>query len=190
MLSEADYKRAAEWLGCEVAAVKAVDRVESAGSGFLADGKTPKILFEAHLFSRLTGHKYDQSHPHLSSPSWNRKLYKGGAAEHDRLAEAVELERTAALQSASWGRFQILGSNWRECDFPHLQAFVNAMYQSEAAHLYAFVSFVRKRGLADELQRKDWAGFARGYNGPGYKNNRYDQKLEQAFGIFKRAEAA
>lgn len=188
MLSEADYKRAADTLGCEVAAIKAVDRVEAAGSGFLVNGQ-PKILFEAHIFGRLTGSEFHRSHPHLSSPTWDKSLYQGGAREHARLEEAVSLDRTAALMSASWGRFQILGSNWRECGFPNLQAFVNAMYESEAAHLDAFVAFVKKRGLADELQRKDWAGFARGYNGPGYKNNRYDQKLEQAYGIAKRAEA-
>lgn len=189
MLSEADYKRAADTLGCEVAAIKAVDRVEAAGSGFLVNGQ-PKILFEAHIFGRLTGSEFNRSHPHLSSPTWDRKLYKGGAAEHARLEEAVALDRTAALMSTSFGRFQILGSNWRECGFPNLQAFVNAMYESEAAHLDAFVGFVKKRGLADELQRRDWAGFARGYNGPGYKKNRYDQKLEQAFGMYQRAEVA
>lgn len=186
MLSEQDYKRAADALGCDVAAIRAVDRVESAGSGMLQSGQ-PKILFEAHIFGRLTGGKYHQSHPNISSPTWNRKLYKGGAAEHDRLAEAVELDRNAALQSASWGRFQILGSNWRESGFPSLQAFINAMYGSESDQLDAFVEFVKRRGLADELQRHDWAGFARGYNGPGYLNNRYDTKLEQAYRIYARS---
>src|SRR5690349_16354590 len=111
MLTPADYQRAASALGCETAVIRAVDRVESAGSGMLLNGQ-PEILFEAHIFSRLTGGKYDTSHPHISSRSWNRSLYKGGAAEHGRLDEAVALNRTAALQSASWGRFQILGSNW------------------------------------------------------------------------------
>ena len=191
MLTAADYRRAAEFLGCEPAAIQAVDRVESGGSGFLRDGMTPKILFEAHLFARLTGGRFNESHPHLSSPNWNRSLYKGGLAEHDRLKEAADLDRSAALQSASWGRYQILGSNWRECGFPNLQAFINAMYQSESAHLYAFVAFVRHRGLADELQRKDWAGFARGYNGPGYLQNKYDTKLAQAYAQYAReAQAA
>lgn len=188
MLNEADYQRAADALGCEPAVIKAVDRVESAGSGFLPNGQ-PKILFEAHIFGRITGGQYNHSHPDISSATWNRKLYKGGAAEHDRLQRAVDLDRSAALQSASWGRFQILGSNWRECGFPNLQAFINAMYESEGAQLDAFVSFVKKRGLADELQRKDWAGFARGYNGPAFKNNRYDIKLEQAYAVYARLPA-
>jgi hypothetical protein len=28
---------------------------------------------------------------------------------------------------------------------------------------------------------KDWAKFARGYNGPGYAQNAYDVKLAQAY---------
>lgn len=185
MLDLSDYQKAAQALGCDVDAVKAVDRIESGGSGFLPSGQ-PKILFEAHLFSRFTGHKYDAEYPGISSPSWNRKLYKGGAAEHERLSSAVALDRNAALQSASWGRYQILGSNWRECGYPSLQAFINAMYESEKDHLEAFVGFVKHRGLADELQRKDWAGFARGYNGPGYLNNRYDTKLAIAYAQYAR----
>lgn len=39
--------------------------------------------------------------------------------------------------------------------------------------------------LVDELQRHDWAGFARGYNGAGYKRNNYDEKLRQAYNKYK-----
>jgi N-acetylmuramidase len=49
LIQESDYQAAAQSLGCEVAAVKAVAAVESAGHGFLPNGK-PKILFEAHIF--------------------------------------------------------------------------------------------------------------------------------------------
>ena len=34
--------------------------------------------------------------------------------------------------------------------------------------------FLGVTGLADELRSKDWADFARGYNGAGYKANKYD----------------
>src|SRR5690606_7984441 len=35
--------------------------------------------------------------------------------------------------------------------------------------------------LLQPLRRKDWARFARLYNGPGYAQNRYDEKLAQAY---------
>lgn len=180
-LTEADYARAAKALGCDVPAVKAVAEVESLGSGFLPDDQV-RILFEAHIFDRLTGGKHRRTHPNISSATWNKALYgAGGAHQHKRLAQAVALDRDAALQSASWGRFQIMGFNYRACGFATVQAFINAMHAGEGPQLDAFVAYVKHRGLADELQRRDWAGFASGYNGPGYAANKYDTKLAAAW---------
>jgi hypothetical protein len=43
---------------------------------------------------------------------------------------------------------------------------------------------------ADALRQRDWAAFARGYNGPGYRANRYDAKLAQAFARHSSATSA
>ena len=71
--------------------------------------------------------------------------------------------------------------NYKVCGFGSGEDFVKAMVSGEPAQLDAFVSFVKKNGLADELIRLDWAGFARGYNGPAYKANKYDAKLFAAY---------
>src|SRR4051812_32917555 len=97
-LTEQDFERAAAALQCEVNAVKAVAKVESNGAGHFPDGR-PVILFEAHYFSRLTSHEFDKSHPQISAPKWDKTLYKGGAKEWDRLDEAAQLDRDAALRS-------------------------------------------------------------------------------------------
>ncbi|NBT89135.1 MAG: DUF3380 domain-containing protein, partial [Flavobacteriaceae bacterium] len=34
------------------------------------------------------------------------------------------------------------------------------------------------------LKAKDWAGFAKGYNGPAYAKNAYDTKLAGAYANF------
>ena len=179
-LTESDFERAANSLGCDVAAIKAVCEVEAPQGGFHEDGTTPRILFEAHHFSRLTQHQYDQSHPAISAPRWDRSLYVGGMKEHRRLADAAKLDREAALQSASWGKFQIMGFNWTLTGAKSLQEFINDMYRSEGAHLDAFVGFVKNSGLASPLLEHRWADFARGYNGAGYAANRYDVKLAVA----------
>lgn len=173
------YVQAATALKCEVAAVRAVAEVESRGSGFLPSGKC-KILFEAHIFSRLTGHKYDKSHPHISSRKWNKALYKGGEREWARLGEAIALDRNAALQSASYGKFQVMGFNYQVCGYKTLDAFLIDT-ATEAGHLTMFLGYVKARGLVDELQRKDWAGFALGFNGAGYAANHYDTKMAAAY---------
>ena len=48
-LSSSDIRNAAEQIGVEPCAVKAVVDVESGGDGFLPDGRV-KILFEGHVF--------------------------------------------------------------------------------------------------------------------------------------------
>ena len=179
-LTERDYEAAAAELGCSVAAIKAVSTIEAPKGAFLPDGRPP-ILFEAHHFSRLTHRRFDHSHPRISSPKWNRKLYRNAYGEHERLAEAAALDRNAALQSASWGAYQIMGFNYRDCGFPSVQAFVNAMYRSEAAQLRAFVKLIKAWGLADELQRLDFEAFAYRYNGPRHAENRYAPRMLAAY---------
>src|SRR6267142_882387 len=115
-LAPDDINKEARALGVEPAAIHAVCDVESAGSGFLPD-KRPVILFESHSFHTLTEGAYDDSDPGISTPSWVRNYGAGGAHQYDRLLEAVTLDRRAALQSASWGRFQVMGSNYSVCGF-------------------------------------------------------------------------
>ena len=51
-LTENDFQRVADWLGVEMAVVKAVQTVETGGrGGFVAPGR-PAILFEGHIFWR------------------------------------------------------------------------------------------------------------------------------------------
>jgi peptidoglycan hydrolase-like protein with peptidoglycan-binding domain len=182
-LVEADYDRAAGALRCEVACIKAVTSVESGGGGFYPSGR-PKILFEAHQFSRLTGHRYDASYPAISSLKWNRALYSGGEKEYGRLQKAMGLNRSAALQAASWGRFQIMGFNFKASGFDSVDSYVGAMYESEGKHLDAFVNFLKSSRLDGPLRERRWADFARGYNGPGYAANHYDAKLLAAYRKF------
>jgi len=185
-LDDAAIADAATKLGIEVAAVRAVIDVESRG-GFLPDGR-PKILFERHYFSRLTKGGFDGSHPDISNRKWGG-YGGGGAHQYDRLNQAVALDRDAALRSASWGLFQIMGDHCTSLGYADAEAFVAAMVSGEAGQLDAFVSFVKKNGLADELARHDWAGFARRYNGPAFRENRYDTKLAAAYALHSRGAA-
>ena len=190
MIKYADVVDDAKRLGCEPEAVLAVAEVESAGGGFSPDG-FPKTLFEGHWFHKLTKGKYSQTHPTISYPTWTRQFYgKTWQAERARLELATSLDRTAALQSASWGMFQIMGFNHGLCGYKTVQQFVNAMCKDENSQLEAFVGFVIERGLADELQRKDWHGFARLYNGPRYMENDYAGKLERSYNKYKNQPAS
>lgn len=177
-LQECDFVTAANLLNVDVASIRAVDEVESKGEGFNSDG-TPKILFERHKFSKYSGGKFDRSHPHISNkiPGGYGKY----SEQHDRLSEASKLNRNAALMSASWGRYQIMGFNYEAAGFKDLQSFINAMFESETAQLMAFVNFIKSQNLQKHLQNRNWAKFAEGYNGSNYKINNYDVKLANAY---------
>lgn len=180
-LGATDVAVEAARLQCEAAAIWAVCDIESAGGGFLPD-KRPKILFEAQVFGQLTKHRWDTSHPNVSSATWNRALYGAdGAHQYDRLAEAMGLDSDAALQAASWGMFQILGMNYAACGFVDAEHYVTAMCANEAAHLAAFGAFCRHANLDRFLRAKDWTQFALGYNGAGEAENDYAGKLAAAY---------
>ena len=184
-LTDDDFARAAARLGCAVAAIRAVADVESAANGFLPDGR-PKILFERHIFHRLTEGRFSNGHPHLSARTPGG--YRGGAREYERLGEALVLDRAAALKSASWGRFQIMGFNHALCGEPDLEAFVAGMVAAEAQQLGYFAGFIEGAGLAGALRRRDWPAFARGYNGPAHAANDYAGKMARAYARHAAAE--
>jgi hypothetical protein len=193
MITEKKFQECAKTLKVEVAAVKAVAEVESGGSGFLSTGE-PVILFEPHIFwkeLRKLGWTVGQlevlrkKHPDILYPVWGSKPYGKSSQQHARLNRAVLIHRFAALQSASWGKFQIMGFNWKATGAKNLQQFINWMYSDEDFHLTAFCNYISASFLDDELRAKDWKAFARAYNGPGYWKNKYDTKLLTAYNKYK-----
>jgi hypothetical protein len=177
-LSMEGISRAASSLGVGTNEIWTILTVETGGCGFLPD-RRPQILFERHCFHRLTGGRCDDGD--ISSPTpggWG----PAGAHQYDRLARAMDLDREAALKSASWGLGQILGENYAAAGFPDVDTMVNAMVESEDAQVLAVSSFMRAQsGLANALKIHDWPTLARGYNGPDYGAGGYDSRLRDAF---------
>jgi peptidoglycan hydrolase-like protein with peptidoglycan-binding domain len=165
---------AAAILGVSVEAIWTVVTVETGGHGFLPD-RRPVVLFERHEFRRRTAGRFDASHPGISGPPGG--YGPGGANQYDRLAQAVDCDRRAALESTSWGLGQIMGYNAAAAGHPDVEHMVTNFLHSESAQLLAMARFVRHNGLHQAMQSGDWAAFARGYNGPNYTINRYDTKL-------------
>lgn len=186
-ISEEEYEGAAKELEVEVAVIKAVKEVETGGrGGFLEPGK-PTILFEGHVFWKelkkrgINPENYVKGNEEILYPKWTKSHYLGGTKEYYRLERAISINREAALSSASWGMFQIMGFNYGSCDCSSVEDFVSKTKISEGEQLRLFVEFIKSNKLTSYLQKKDWAGFAYKYNGPGYKENKYDDKLEKAY---------
>lgn len=169
-------------LGVAAPQLWAVLAVEAHAFGFLPD-RRPQILFERHVFHRLTQGRHDRAHAEISNVKAGG--YAGGAREYARLDEALLLDRKAALQSTSWGIGQIMGCNHRAAGFKGVDAMVAAMVKSENAQVQAMAEFITGNTLAKALQRQDWAAFARGYNGPDFRKNQYDRRLAAAHAKYR-----
>jgi hypothetical protein len=186
MISEEQYIDTASQLNLPVAILKAVTETEAAGKAFDSEGRL-FILFEPHIFWRqlktrnIEPELLVKKNPDLLSPVWNRKLYGLSSAQWSKLLRAKKIHSEAAYCSASYGAFQIMGFHHARCGFKTAGGFVDYLSQGAFEQLQAFVRFIRSSGFLPLLQNKDWDAFARAYNGPGYKQNKYDEKLEAAY---------
>lgn len=187
--TRADIEAAAATLRVDVATMRAVMEVESRNSGFDAKGR-PVILFEPHVFYRNlpAGARRDRAvKAGLAYKAWRRGNYPTGSAikrqdsNYARLAAAIEIDREAAYRAISIGLGQVLGENFKAAGYQSAEAMFLAARESEGVQLQQMANFIRANGLADELRRRDWAGFARRYNGPSYAKNRYDVLLARAY---------
>jgi hypothetical protein len=166
-------------LGVGAAELWSVLSVETKGFGYVND-RRPQILYERHIFSKRTNRKFDASNPDISNPQPGGYGATGGH-QYDRLQTAIELNRTTALESASWGIGQLMGFNCGQAGFDDVESMVTAMMSSENDQLMAMGKWIVKNNLDKPLSRHDWAGFARGYNGANFAINQYDKKLASAF---------
>jgi hypothetical protein len=187
-LSAVDIPVISHELDIDPYVLRAVIEVETSGSGFDSKGR-PKALFERHFFYRHLLNSPEKLQiavaAGLAYPKWGEKPYpKGSDGVYAEIMQAVEIDTEAALCSVSWGMGQVMGDNYRVAGCLTVFEMVEQAKQSEINQLRHMANFIKANGLVDELQRKDWAGFAKHYNGPAYIKNQYDVKLAAAYERF------
>jgi N-acetylmuramidase len=185
-LTPANFQAAALTLNCEAAAIRAVAEQESGKNGAWDKMGRPTILYERHKFGTNTGNIWDVTHPDISNKKQSKRNtkeklpseYGSDSAQYKKLYRAATLNETAALTSTSWGLFQMLGDKYDKTGFSSVDAFVNAMLESEARQLEVFVAYIDGYpALKKAIQEKNWARFALLYNGKDYAQNQYDTKM-------------
>ena len=179
-LSSGAFQRTVVMLGVKAAELWALLEVETSGCGFLPD-RRPKILFERHVFHRLTEGQYDDGDISDQTPGG---YGAEGAHQYDRLQRAMAKDRTEALKSTSWGLGQVMGFNFESVGFADVESMVTAMADTEESQVSAIASFLIDKHLDAALRSHDWATFARGYNGEDYARNQYDAKLRGDYQSF------
>lgn len=178
----ADIAQVAARLGGTPRQVAAVAKVESAGGGWDDAGRL-KCLYERHYFWK----RLRIIIPFLSNPSpggYTVDADRDGINDSwEKVADAAMRSPIAAFESASWGKFQIMGAHAKSLGYANAIEFVWALSRSERAHYDALARFIEVNGLLGPFRRLStlWAtntAFARGYNGKGQRG--YDVKLADA----------
>jgi LysM repeat protein len=110
--------------------------------------------------------------------------YVSGVANYKRLAKAYQLDKVAALESCSWGKFQIMGFNYKTAGYSTVQEFVKGMSIGEPQHINAFLKFAKSNPtLLSGLRNKDFEKIAEGHNGTSWKsiNPHYASNIEKFY---------
>lgn len=171
------------------AALLAVVEVESAGKSM--DGAYPCLLFERHVFYReLRKRRPERLQEAINaglalsawSPSTQYKDQGTGAKRVALFERAARIDRECAIRACSWGVGQTCGFLAEELHFPNAVAMLD--YQLKGgipAQVECMVREIENKRLVAKLNGKQWAAFAKVYNGPGYANNDYDTKMAAAY---------
>ncbi len=192
-LKDEDFREIAKELDIETAAIKAVVDIET--------GKTrrglnapdfPVINFDQALFRRAAARRGISLAKHSSSEALKsvniRKYGSQQKAQKARLDAAMLIDSVAAMESTFWGMFQIGGFNWELSGAASRQEFIELMGRSEYDQLRLFANYVRNTGLLKYLKTKNWAAFARVYNGPSYASRGYHTRLAAAYRRHKKED--
>ncbi len=190
-LTDDDYRAVADELGINVACIKAVVSIEAGAKaeGFNKD-HTPIINFDVSMFRKYARQRginttaYHRSHAVVFAAPNTAKYGSYQAAQYARLLSAMTIDTVAALEGTFWGMFQIGGFNWKVCGCESVQQFVFRMAWSEREQLELFAAFITSRNLVRYLRERNWSAFALRYNGPGYKRQRYDERMAVAYRKF------
>lgn len=220
VIGEADYREAAAELKCEPGLIYAIARQESAKSSFFKIGArtVPTILFERHWFKILTMPNptavspYEAKYPDICGSSYRRAkrvrnkglfdantgspvleedTYGGaGLPQYKRLVKAYQLDPDAALQSCSWGKFQLMGTNYKDAGFDSVRAFARAMSRNEVEHLKALLRFARRKPLLlAGLREANFEKIAAGHNGGLWRkvNPEYAENLRRFYDVYTKS---
>jgi hypothetical protein len=92
-LSSEGLARISIGLGVHAPEIWTVLAVETSGGGFLPD-RRPQILYERHIFHRLTGGRFDDGEiSDVTAGGYGPR----GSQQYDRLTRAIALDRMSAL---------------------------------------------------------------------------------------------
>lgn len=203
-ITDADWEKAAQELGVEVALLRAIAQKESSGQGFDESTQKPKIRIEPHRVSAyMTGEKAEKAVEELYSLRQETDQEKVWQIFTELLRE----DPVAAIYATTFGLMQVEGfvldgvktkegvksrvvwatdlesEESREKIKTNLFVFLRSFLEEERAHLEMLVKYAKeaKPSLLEAMQALDWQKIARLYNGPNYEDNCYDLHIAEYY---------
>ena len=158
---------------------------ESAGRAMWRVGNEylPPMRIEGHYFyARLSGTKRDMAvRLGLASPKAgavkNPNDYKG---RYDKLKLMADIAHDEAYQSISIGIGQVMGSHYKMYGYKSAYEMWKIACGGLVPQVEQMLLFIsRQAKMYKAAVNYDYATFARLYNGPAYKKNRYDTDLKK-----------
>jgi hypothetical protein len=200
-ISDDLYGILADELGVEKAIFFAIAKQESKIAPFVQHNpQKATILLERHYVYRLIKNKYGVSqadfykktNPLLCHENVSAKgSYGSSVSQLDRLEVVKKWDSTIAIQSCSWGKFQIMGEYFlMSKHYKNAGEFETAMNQCELQHFQYFKHFIKNvKGIAliTAMKNKDWEEIAKQFNGKYWKkfNPNYANNIKTYYEEFK-----
>lgn len=184
-LSEEDFKTVADELGIEVAVMKAVVEIETGQkmTGFYAPG-VPVINFDMSMYN-LYKKRVTDVRKAPASEMVPAGLKGNALKKWTQLVKYRKINQDAANMGTFWGMFQIGGFNYKRCGCESIDEMVRLMSYSELEQLELFAAFIDNCGMVNDLRKKNWAAFARRYNGKSYAKRGYHTRMAKAYAKYK-----
>jgi len=194
-INDNDYATTAKDLGVEKEVLMAIASQESKHASFKAV-KQATILFERHKMYRLLIKKGNTK---ASVDALSKKYPSivnedsGGyndMTSYEKLKIAKSIDYSCAVQSCSWGKFQVMGFNYANL-YSSPRELEKAMNMCELQQFKYFVSYLKNTsGMVDALKNKNWERIAILYNGPNWKNQNpeYANNIKRYYNQFKASK--
>lgn len=186
-LTDEDFQKVARELDVELAAIKAVVMIETGSQmkGFWAPG-VPVINFDKTMYNKFRNKVTSKAGAKGEKVPSGLSGY--ALKEWTQLINARKTNAQGANMGTFWGMFQIGGFNYDRCGCATVDEFVKRMAYSELEQLELFAAFIKNCGMLEDLRKKNWAGFARKYNGASYAKRGYHTKMANEYKKLKAAE--
>lgn len=99
------------------------------------------------------------------------------------MAKAKEINEGYAIQSCSWGKFQVMGKyyNYLYSSPQELEEAMNMCEIQHFAYFKVFLKDVTGTNIIKAMKEKNWNKIAELYNGKDYAINKYHIKMKEEY---------